>query len=241
MMSRAALATLLFLSAAPGSAALPKWEAFAPSQMPSQMANPAVSHVCSSGAPAHRPPLLLPPPLPLHMRNAAFHPVLPGQTIPQRGRGRPSLLATSGSVQGFPLGDPQKLQAATQAAAGTALIVGFERCIWAVGQAMGKKIPTAPVGMLAVFVSLLILRAFSESVPQAIVDFFEPSLLFFQKGVPLFFSPPLVTLPAALSAFPVLISAQVLQSTPARLPSHPAPPRPALPFLRPPHPPPPPR
>mmetsp|Transcript_37450 Transcript_37450/g.88680 ORF Transcript_37450/g.88680 Transcript_37450/m.88680 type:complete len:563 (-) Transcript_37450:272-1960(-) len=103
-----------------------------------------------------------------------------------------------------------KLAVVVQAAAGTALIVGFERSIWAIGQSTGVKIPSAPVGMLAVFLILLLMRAFSQEMPQRVVDFFEPSLAFFQKGVPLFFSPPLVTLPAALSAFPALLSLKVV-------------------------------
>lgn len=38
-----------------------------------------------------------------------------------------------------------KLAVVVQAAAGTALIVGFERSIWAIGQSTGVKIPSAPV------------------------------------------------------------------------------------------------
>jgi len=105
----------------------------------------------------------------------------------------------------------EKLATVAQAAAGTALIVAFERSIWALGYYyLNVKIPSAPVGMIAVFVILLIMRAFSQEVPQRVVDFFEPSLAFFQKGVPLFFSAPLVPLPAALSAFPLHVSLKVV-------------------------------
>jgi hypothetical protein len=56
---------------------------------------------------------------------------------------RLSLRASSRTAAEAPFYD--KLATISQAAAGTALIVGFERSIWAIGQSTGVKIPSAPV------------------------------------------------------------------------------------------------
>jgi putative effector of murein hydrolase LrgA (UPF0299 family) len=87
---------------------------------------------------------------------------------------------------------------------GAAAIFAAERSLWALSKASGVWIPTAPAGMLLVFALLLVIHAVSPKTAGQISDWFEPARTFYSKGVPLFFSPPLVQLPLSLGVLPVL-------------------------------------
>ncbi|EKX54771.1 hypothetical protein GUITHDRAFT_99424 [Guillardia theta CCMP2712] len=102
------------------------------------------------------------------------------------------------------------MQRGIQISLGAALIFAFERSIFLLGRYLGQRIPSAPVGMLLVFLILLSIHAFNPDASHRLTQWFEPSLLFYNKGVPLFFSPPLVQLPLSLGAIPFLSSAKLL-------------------------------
>eukprot|EP00960_Hanusia_phi_P051867 761073-Hanusia_phi.AAC.3 len=102
------------------------------------------------------------------------------------------------------------MQKGFQISVGAALIFAFERSIFFLGKTLGQRIPSAPVGMLLVFLILLSIHAFSPDASHRLTKWFEPSLLFYNKGVPLFFSPPLVQLPLSLGAIPLISSAKLL-------------------------------
>ena len=91
-----------------------------------------------------------------------------------------------------------------QVGVGVLLMFAVERALWATSKATGVWIPTAPAGMLLVFAVLLVIHAMSPKMAGAIKDWFTPARTFYSKGVPIFFSPPLVQLPLALSAIPLL-------------------------------------
>lgn len=91
-----------------------------------------------------------------------------------------------------------------QIGVGAALIFAAERSLWAAAQAMGVRIPTAPAGMMMVFAALLVIHAVSPKTAGQITDWFGPARTFYSKGVPLFFSPPLVQLPLSLGILPLL-------------------------------------
>ena len=92
----------------------------------------------------------------------------------------------------------------TQIGVGAAAIFAAERSLWALSKASGVWIPTAPAGMLLVFAVLLVIHAVSPKTAGRISDWFEPARTFYSKGVPLFFSPPLVQLPLSLGILPAL-------------------------------------
>ena len=91
-----------------------------------------------------------------------------------------------------------------QIGGGAVAIFAIERSLWAASAAAGVRIPTAPAGMLLVFAVLLMIHTFSPKMAGQIKDWFAPSLIFYSKGVPLFFSPPLVQLPLSLGMLPLL-------------------------------------
>ena len=91
-----------------------------------------------------------------------------------------------------------------QIGVGAAAIFALERTLWAASQAAGMRIPTAPVGMLLVFALMLAIHAVSPQKASSVKDWFTPSMTFYSKGVPLFFSPPLVQLPLSLAVLPML-------------------------------------
>jgi len=91
-----------------------------------------------------------------------------------------------------------------QIGGGAVAIFAIERSLWAASTAAGLRIPTAPAGMLLVFAVLLVIHTFSPKMAGQIKDWFAPSLTFYSKGVPLFFSPPLVQLPLSLGMLPLL-------------------------------------
>lgn len=80
----------------------------------------------------------------------------------------------------------------------------LERSLWALSKALDVWIPTAPAGMMLVFVMLLAVHAVSPKTAGSIKEWFTPTLTFYSKGVPLFFSPPLVQLPLSLGVLPLL-------------------------------------
>ncbi|KAI9076205.1 hypothetical protein K1719_041903 [Acacia pycnantha] len=57
------------------------------------------------------------------------------------------------------------------------------------------KFPSALFGMFCIFSVLIILDSTMPSAATALMNFFEPALLFIQRWLPLFYVPPLVTLP----------------------------------------------
>jgi putative effector of murein hydrolase LrgA (UPF0299 family) len=83
-------------------------------------------------------------------------------------------------------------------------MLALERSLWAVSKAADVWIPTAPAGMILVFVLLLAIHAVSPKTAGQIKEWFAPTLAFYSKGVPLFFSPPLVQLPLSLGILPLV-------------------------------------
>lgn len=98
----------------------------------------------------------------------------------------------------------------TKGAVGVAALFGIERGIWAFGKSIGARLPSAPIGMVAVFVALLLVHAVNEDAAKQVCAFFEPATFFFNRGVPLFFSPPLVQLPISLGGLPALLIAKIM-------------------------------
>lgn len=91
-----------------------------------------------------------------------------------------------------------------QIGVGAGAMFALERSLWALSKALDVWIPTAPAGMILVFVVLLAIHAVSPRMAGSIKDWFTPTLTFYSKGVPLFFSPPLVQLPLSLGVLPLL-------------------------------------
>ena len=87
---------------------------------------------------------------------------------------------------------------------GAAAIFALERALWALARELGIRIPTAPAGMLLLFAAMMVIHAVSPKTADGLKDWFKPSLTFYSKGVPLFFSPPLVQLPLSLGILPLL-------------------------------------
>ena len=91
-----------------------------------------------------------------------------------------------------------------QIGVGAGAMFALERSLWALSKALDVWIPTAPAGMMLVFVMLLAVHAVSPKTAGSIKEWFTPTLTFYSKGVPLFFSPPLVQLPLSLGVLPLL-------------------------------------
>lgn len=91
-----------------------------------------------------------------------------------------------------------------QIGTGAGAIFALERSLWALSKAADVWIPTAPAGMILVFMILLAIHAASPKMAGQIKEWFGPTLTFYSKGVPLFFSPPLVQLPLSLGILPLM-------------------------------------
>jgi putative effector of murein hydrolase/putative effector of murein hydrolase LrgA (UPF0299 family) len=97
---------------------------------------------------------------------------------------------------------PARLRAAlpqAQIAGGSALIFALERGIWACGRRLGRRVPSAPTGMVLVFVALVAAHAAAPAHTERVAEWFAPSVAALLQLVPLFFAPPLVQLPLALA------------------------------------------
>ena len=92
---------------------------------------------------------------------------------------------------------------AVKTGAGVLAIFGIERALWVICSANGWKLPTATVGMLLVYILMLVINRFNPKAAVDLVVWFNPARTFYSKGVPLFFSPPLVQLPITLSVISV--------------------------------------
>ncbi|KAI9090671.1 hypothetical protein K1719_028524 [Acacia pycnantha] len=64
------------------------------------------------------------------------------------------------------------------------------------------KFPSALFGMFCIFSILIILNSIVPSTATALMNFFEPALLFIQRWLPLFYVPSLVTLPLFVKDIP---------------------------------------
>ncbi|KAL4592984.1 hypothetical protein LXL04_005993 [Taraxacum kok-saghyz] len=64
------------------------------------------------------------------------------------------------------------------------------------------KFPSALFGMFCIFTVLVILDVTIPAAATALVNFFEPALLFIQRWLPLFYVPSLVVLPLAVQDIP---------------------------------------
>ena len=82
---------------------------------------------------------------------------------------------------------------------GGILIFAVERGIWACGQRLGRRIPSAPTGMIVVFMLLVCSHAVAPSLTERVDAWFAPSVATFLQLVPIFFAPPLVQLPLTLA------------------------------------------
>jgi len=86
---------------------------------------------------------------------------------------------------------------------GAFAIFGIERALWAAFATLGWKLPTATVGMLLVMTTMLVLDRVSPKAAFDVTEWFNGARTFYSKGVPLFFSPPLVQLPITLSVLSI--------------------------------------
>jgi putative effector of murein hydrolase LrgA (UPF0299 family) len=128
-------------------------------------------------------------------------PMLPG------GREGPALATPADEISA--------LQRCSQIIIGAAAIFGLDRLLWAASTAANLKIPTAPVGMLLIFVGMLLIDAISPQTAIGIKDWFTPARMFYSNAVPLFLAPPLVQLPLSLGRLTVatIVKYLVLVST----------------------------
>ena len=96
-----------------------------------------------------------------------------------------------------------------QTSSGIALIFALERSIFFLGKSLQLSIPSAPSGMVFVFLALLVLNRISRRACRAVQDFMLPALEFYGAWVPLFFSPPLVQLPLSLRGLQIDVVAKL--------------------------------
>ena len=129
-----------------------------------------------------------------------------GQALPHAGPA--ALHACRGGAGGAPAAPVEKqwparlhaaLPAQVQIAGGGALIFALERGIWACGRRLGRRVPSAPTGMVLVFVVLVAAHAAAPAPTERVVAWFAPSVATLLQLVPLFFAPPLVQLPLTLA------------------------------------------
>ncbi|XP_076916919.1 plastidal glycolate/glycerate translocator 1, chloroplastic-like isoform X2 [Bidens hawaiensis] len=71
------------------------------------------------------------------------------------------------------------------------------------------KFPSALFGMFCIFTVLVILDVTVPAAANALMDFFQPALLFIQRWLPLFYVPSLVILPLAVQDVPAASGAKI--------------------------------
>ena len=99
---------------------------------------------------------------------------------------------------------PSPASAFVKAGVGSLAIFGLERALWVASTAFHFQVPTAMSGMLIVWMMMLVIDKVSPKAALKVLDWFNPARAFYGKGVPLFFSPPLVQLPLTLSVLPLM-------------------------------------
>lgn len=71
------------------------------------------------------------------------------------------------------------------------------------------KFPSALFGMFCVFTILMVLDSIVPAAATSLMNFFEPTLLFIQRWLPLFYVPSLVVLPLAVKDIPATSGAKI--------------------------------
>uniref|UniRef100_A0A6U4TGY6 LrgB-like protein n=1 Tax=Hemiselmis andersenii TaxID=464988 RepID=A0A6U4TGY6_HEMAN len=93
-------------------------------------------------------------------------------------------------------------RATARTLAGILCIMGTERAAFHLSKYYSLGFPSAPLGMVLIFLAMTLLQATSEDLTLSTLVFFGPARDFYKVWVPLFFSAPLVDLPLALNALP---------------------------------------
>ena len=89
------------------------------------------------------------------------------------------LYTTNASARFLQGHTPEKYFSAVRTSIGVALIFSFERSIAYAGIASGLRIPSAPVGMVLVFLALNIINHISKGAARSMQSFFSPALAFY--------------------------------------------------------------
>ncbi|XP_061366083.1 plastidal glycolate/glycerate translocator 1, chloroplastic-like [Gastrolobium bilobum] len=82
------------------------------------------------------------------------------------------------------------------------LILAMDKFLKKSFVAAAIKFPSALFGMFCIFSVLMILDSTVSSAATALMNFFEPALMFIQRWLPLFYVPSLVVLPLSLKEIP---------------------------------------
>ncbi|KAF7829165.1 plastidal glycolate/glycerate translocator 1, chloroplastic [Senna tora] len=82
------------------------------------------------------------------------------------------------------------------------LILAMDKFLKKAFVAAAIKFPSALFGMFCIFSVLIILDTIVPSAATALMNFFEPALLFIQRWLPLFYVPSLVVLPVSVKDIP---------------------------------------
>lgn len=82
------------------------------------------------------------------------------------------------------------------------LILAMDNYLKKAFVAAAIKFPSALFGMFCIFSVLVVLDVTIPAAASALMDFFEPALLFIQRWLPLFYVPSLVTLPLSVKDIP---------------------------------------
>ncbi|XP_057416769.1 plastidal glycolate/glycerate translocator 1, chloroplastic isoform X2 [Lotus japonicus] len=82
------------------------------------------------------------------------------------------------------------------------LIIAMDKFLKQAFVAAAIKFPSALFGMFCIFSVLIILDSTVPAAAKALMNFFEPALLFIQRWLPLFYVPSLVVLPLSVKDIP---------------------------------------
>lgn len=82
------------------------------------------------------------------------------------------------------------------------LILAMDKLLKKAFVAAAIKFPSALFGMFCIFSVLIILDSIVPPAATALMNFFEPGLLFIQRWLPLFYVPSLVVLPLSVKDIP---------------------------------------
>ncbi|MED6206230.1 Plastidal glycolate/glycerate translocator 1, chloroplastic [Stylosanthes scabra] len=82
------------------------------------------------------------------------------------------------------------------------LILAMDKYLKQVFVAAAIKFPSALFGMFCIFSVLIVLDSTLPSAATALMNFFEPALIFIQRYLPLFYVPSLVVLPLSVKDIP---------------------------------------
>lgn len=90
------------------------------------------------------------------------------------------------------------------------LILAMDKFLKQAFVAAAIKFPSALFGMFCIFSVLIILDLIVPPAATALMNFFEPALLFIQRWLPLFYVPSLVVLPLSVKDIPPASGIKIL-------------------------------